>query len=202
MIVIGLTGGIASGKSTVAAELRRLGLPVFDADEASRQAVAAGSEGLKLVQQTFGSEYLTTTGELNREKVAALVFRDKEALKKLEAIIHKIVLSEVDCFLQECRSHGCQAAVLDVPLLIECGWHEKVDVVWLVAVSIEEQIKRAMLRSGMPEADVKRRIAAQMSLEEKKAYAGVVFDNSGELENTLSAVRKEAKKILGEDFGR
>lgn len=202
MIVIGLTGGIASGKSTVAAELRRLGLPVFDADEASRQAVAAGSEGLKLVQQTFGSEYLTTTGELNREKVAALVFRDKEALKKLEAIIHKIVLSEVDCFLQECRSHGCQAAVLDVPLLIECGWHEKVDVVWLVAVSIEEQIKRAMLRSGMPEADVKRRIAAQMSLEEKKAYAGVVFDNSGELENTLSAVRKEVKKILGEDFGR
>lgn len=202
MIVIGLTGGIASGKSTVAAELRRLGLPVFDADEASRQAVAAGSEGLKLVQQTFGSEYLTTTGELNREKVAALVFRDKEALKKLEAIIHKIVLSEVDCFLQECRRQGFQAAVLDVPLLIECGWHEKVDVVWLVAVSIEEQIKRAMLRSGMPEADVKRRIAAQMSLEEKKAYAGVVFDNSGELENTLSAVRKEVKKILGEDFGR
>lgn len=202
MIVIGLTGGIASGKSTVAAELRRLGLPVFDADEASRQAVAAGSEGLKLVQQTFGSEYLTTTGELNREKVAALVFSDKEALKKLEAIIHKIVLSEVDCFLQECRRQGCQAAVLDVPLLIECGWHEKVDVVWLVAVSIEEQIKRAMLRSGMPEADVKRRIAAQMSLEEKKAYAGVVFDNSGELENTLSAVRKEVKKILGEDFGR
>lgn len=202
MIVIGLTGGIASGKSTVAAELRRLGLPVFDADEASRQAVAAGSEGLKLVQQTFGSEYLTTTGELNREKVAALVFSDKEALKKLEAIIHKIVLSEVECFLQDCRRQGFQAAVLDVPLLIECGWHEKVDVVWLVAVSIEEQIKRAMLRSGMPEADVKRRIAAQMSLEEKKAYAGVVFDNSGELENTLSAVRKEVKKILGEDFGR
>lgn len=202
MIVIGLTGGIASGKSTVAAELRRLGLPVFDADEASRQAVAAGSEGLKLVQQTFGSEYLRPTGELNREKVAALVFRDKEALKKLEAIIHKIVLSEVDCFLQDCRRQGFQAAVLDVPLLIECGWHEKVDVVWLVAVSIEEQIKRAMLRSGMPEADVKRRIAAQMSLEEKKAYAGVVFDNSGELENTLSAVRKEVKKILGEDFGR
>ena len=202
MIVIGLTGGIASGKSTVAAELRRLGLPVFDADEASRQAVAAGSEGLKLVQQTFGSEYLTPTGELNREKVAALVFSDKEALKKLEAIIHKIVLSEVDCFLQDCRRQGFQAAVLDVPLLIECGWHEKVDVVWLVAVSIEEQIKRAMLRSGMPEADVKRRIAAQMSLEEKKAYAGVVFDNSGELENTLFAVRKEVKKILGEDFGR
>lgn len=202
MIVIGLTGGIASGKSTVAAELRRLGLPVFDADEASRQAVAAGSEGLKLVQQTFGSEYLTPTGELNREKVAALVFSDKEALKKLEAIIHKIVLSEVDCFLQDCRRQGFQAAVLDVPLLIECGWHEKVDVVWLVAVSIEEQIKRAMLRSGMPEADVKRRIAAQMSLEEKKVYAGVVFDNSGELENTLFAVRKEVKKILGEDFGR
>lgn len=202
MIVIGLTGGIASGKSTVAAELRRLGLPVFDADEASRQAVAAGSAGLELVRQAFGSEYLTAAGELDREKVAALVFRDKEALKQLETIIHKIVLAKAEDFLQECRGQGCPAAVLDVPLLIECGWHKKVDVVWLVAVSVREQVRRAMLRSGMPEADVKRRIAAQMSLEDKKSYAGVVFDNSGALEDTLMEVRKEVEKILGEDFGR
>ena len=202
MIVIGLTGGIASGKSTVAAELRKLGLPVFDADEASRQAVAAGSEGLAMVRQTFGSEYLTATGELDREKVAALVFRDAQALRQLEAIVHQIVLAQAENFLQECRKQGCPAAVLDVPLLIECGWHKKVDVVWLVAVSVQEQIRRAMLRSGMAEADVKRRIAAQMPLEDKKAYAGVVFDNSGELQDTLAAVRQEVKKILGEDFGR
>lgn len=202
MVVIGLTGGIASGKSTVSAELRRLGLPVFDADEVSRQAVAVGSEGLRLVRQALGDGYLTEAGELDREKVAALVFSDKEALKKLETIIHQIVLQKAELFLATCRQQNYPAAVLDVPLLIECGWHKKVDVVWLVAVSVQEQIKRAMLRSGMAEADVRNRIAAQMSLEAKKQYAGVIFDNSGELQDTLEAVRREVKKILGEDFGR
>lgn len=201
MLVIGLTGGIASGKSTVAAELRQLGLPVFDADEVSRQAVAKGSDGLRKVEEVFGKEYLTANGELNREKISQLVFADKEALKKLEQIIHGEVWQQAENFLDCCRKKNYNAAVLDVPLLIECGWHKKVDTVWLVAVSVAEQIQRAMKRSGMAEADVKKRIAAQMSLEEKKVHADVVFDNSGDLENTLVAVRCEVRKILGEGFG-
>ncbi len=201
MLVIGLTGGIASGKSTVAAELRQLGLPVFDADEVSRQAVAKGSDGLRKVEEVFGKEYLTANGELNREKISQLVFADKKALKKLEQIIHGEVWQQAENFLDCCRKKNYNAAVLDVPLLIECGWHKKVDTVWLVAVSVAEQIQRAMKRSGMAEADVKKRIAAQMSLEEKKVHADVVFDNSGDLENTLVAVRCEVRKILGEDFG-
>lgn len=202
MITIGLTGGIASGKSTVAVELRKLGLPVFDADVQARLAVAKGSEGLRLVAEAFGQQYLTAAGELDRAKVAELVFHDKQALQILEGIIHKMVWQEAEAFLQACREQGRTAAVLDVPLLIECGWYKQVDSVWLVAVSRRQQIERAMLRSGMTEAEVTARIAAQLSLEEKKQYADVVLDNSGTQEQTLAAVRAELEKLLGEACGQ
>lgn len=201
MITIGLTGGIASGKSTVSAELRRLGLPIFDADAEAKLAVAKGSEGLAQVITALGSEYLTAEGELNRAKVAERVFHDKEALKTIEAIIHKIVWSRAEQFMQENRSAERQLAVLDVPLLIECGWHKLVDSVWLVAVSRKQQIERAMLRSGMTADEVEARIAAQMSLAEKKKYADIVLDNSGTLEETLAAVHKELAQLAGDGCG-
>lgn len=201
MITIGLTGGIASGKSTVSAELRRLGLPIFDADAEAKLAVAKGSEGLAQVIAALGSEYLTAEGELNRAKVAERVFHDKEALKTIEAIIHKIVWARAEQFMQENRSAEKQLAVLDVPLLIECGWHKLVDSVWLVAVSRKQQIERAMLRSGMTADEVEARIAAQMSLAEKKKYADIVLDNSGTLEETLAAVHKELAQLAGDGCG-
>lgn len=201
MITIGLTGGIASGKSTVSAELRRLGLPIFDADAEAKLAVAKGSEGLAQVIAALGSEYLTAEGELNRAKVAERVFHDKEALKTIEAIIHKIVWARAEQFMQENRSAEKQLAVLDVPLLIECGWHKLVDSVWLVAVSRKQQIERAMLRSGMMADEVEARIAAQMSLAEKKKYADIVLDNSGTLEETLAAVHKELAQLAGDGCG-
>lgn len=201
MITIGLTGGIASGKSTVSAELRRLGLPIFDADAEAKLAVSKGSEGLAQVIAALGSEYLTDEGELNRAKVAERVFHDKEALKTLEAIIHKIVWARAEQFMQENRSAERQLAVLDVPLLIECGWHKLVDSVWLVAVSRKQQIERAMLRSGMTSDEVEARIAAQMSLAEKKKYADIVLDNSGTLEKTLAAVHKELAQLAGDGCG-
>ncbi len=201
MITIGLTGGIASGKSTVSAELRRLGLPIFDADAEAKLAVAKGSEGLAQVITALGSEYLTAEGELNRAKVAERVFHDKDALKTIEAIIHKIVWARAEQFMQENRSAEKQLAVLDVPLLIECGWHKLVDSVWLVAVSRKQQIERAMLRSGMTADEVEARIAAQMSLAEKKKYADIVLDNSGTLEETLAAVHKELAQLTGDGCG-
>lgn len=201
MITIGLTGGIASGKSTVSAELRRLGLPIFDADAEAKLAVAKGSEGLAQVITALGSEYLTDEGELNRAKVAERVFHDKEALKTIEAIIHKIVWARAERFMQENRSAEKQLAVLDVPLLIECGWHKLVDSVWLVAVSRKQQIERAMLRSGMTADEVEARIAAQMSLAEKKKYADIVLDNSGTLEETLATVHKELAQLAGDGCG-
>lgn len=201
MITIGLTGGIASGKSTVSAELRRLGLPIFDADAEAKLAVAKGCEGLAQVIAALGSEYLTAEGELNRAKVAERVFHDKEALKTIEAIIHKIVWARAEQFMQENRRAEKQLAVLDVPLLIECGWHKLVDSVWLVAVSRKQQIERAMLRSGMTADEVEARIAAQMSLAEKKKYADIVLDNSGTLEETLAAVHKELAQLAGDGCG-
>ena len=202
MITIGLTGGIASGKSTVSAELRRQGVPIFDADQNARDAVAKGSRGLDLVAEAFGSEYLTADGELNRPKVSELVFHDKDALKTLEGILHKIVWENAESFLQAQREQGAKLAVLDVPLLIETGWHQQVDKVWLVAVSRQQQIERAMLRSGMTEAEVVARINAQMSLEEKQKYADVVLDNSGSLEQTLAQVQLELVKLTGDASGR
>ena len=197
MKIIGLTGGIASGKSTVATELRKQNIPVFDADEVSRNAVAKGSKGLAMVAEAFGTEYLTSEGEMDRAKISQLVFSNKEALKTLEGILHKIVWDEAEAFLAEAKEANAKLAVLDIPLLIECKWHERVDCVWLVAVSKEQQIKRAMLRSGMTEDQVKARIAAQMSLEDKKEFADVVLDNSGALEETLEQVHKELAKLLG-----
>ncbi len=197
MKIIGLTGGIASGKSTVATELRKQNVSVFDADEVSRNAVAKGSKGLALVAEAFGAEYLTADGEMDRAKISQLVFSDKEALKTLEGILHQIVWDEAEAFLAEAREQKAKLAVLDVPLLIETKWHERVDLVWLVAVSKEQQIKRAMIRSGMTEEEVKARIAAQMSLEDKKKFADVVLDNSGALEETLEQVHKELAKLLG-----
>lgn len=196
MLVIGLTGGIASGKSTVSKVLREMGLPIFDADESSRQAVRKGSRGLALVVEAFGEEYLNEDGEMNRPKIAELVFKDKEALHTLEAIIHKVVWQEAEEFLAEHKDK--KAVVLDVPLLIECGWHLKVDQVWLVAVDPETQIIRAMARSGMTRQEVVARIRAQMSLEEKLTYADFVIDNSGELEKTIKLVKTKVKNLLGE----
>ena len=201
MITIGLTGGIASGKSTVSGELSRQGVPIFDADQNARDAVAKGSKGLAMVVEAFGNEYLTVEGELNRPKVSELVFRDKQALKTLEGILHKIVWENAEGFLQAQREQGAKLAVLDVPLLIETGWHKQVDKVWLVAVSRQQQIERAMLRSGMTEAEVVARINSQMSLEEKQKYADVVLDNSGSLEQTLAQVQGELKKLLGDASG-
>ena len=185
MITIGLTGGIASGKSTVSAELRSLGLPVFDADAEARLAVAAGSEGLAQVIAVLGKEYLSEEGTLDRAKVAERIFHDKEALKAVEAIIHKIVWQQAESFLAASSKQGHKAAVLDVPLLIECGWHKNVDSVWLVSVSRQQQVERAMLRSGMTADEVNARIEAQMSLAEKKKYADVVLDNSGSQAETM-----------------
>lgn len=195
MIIIGLTGGIASGKSTIAVMLRDLGAAVFDADEVSRQAVSKGSDGLRQIAATFGADYLLPTGELNREKMAQRVFSDAAALKTLEGIIHKIVWAQAELFTTACAAAGKRVAVLDVPLLIECGWQHKVDRVWLVAVQHQTQIERAMARSGMSAEAVIARIEAQMPLTEKRAYADFVINNDADLEQTRRVVSEAWAKI-------
>lgn len=188
MKIIGLTGGIGSGKTSVAAKLRALGARVFDADEAAKNAVLPGTEGFFKVVESFGPQIVDADGKLNRMALAEIVFNDKESLKRLEEIIHSYVWQETDKFLNACREAGERAVILDIPLLIECGWHQKVDEVWLVVLPVEKQIMRTMERSGMTAEAVQARIAAQMPLDQKKKYATLVIDNSGAWEETEKQV--------------
>mgnify|MGYP003480038189 FL=1 len=188
MKIIGLTGGIGSGKTSVAAKLRALGARVFDADEAAKNAVLPGTEGFFKVVESFGPQIVDADGKLNRMALAEIVFNDKESLKRLEEIIHSYVWQETDKFLNACREAGERAVILDIPLLIECGWHQKVDEVWLVVLPVEKQIMRTMKRSGMTAEAVQARIAAQMPLDQKKKYATLVIDNSGAWEETEKQV--------------
>ena len=188
MKIIGLTGGIGSGKTSVASKLRALGARVFDADEVAKNAVLPGTEGFRKVVEIFGTQIVDAEGKLDRTVLAEIVFNDKESLKTLEEIIHGYVWQETDKFLIECRQAGERAVILDVPLLIECGWYKKVDEVWLVALPVEKQIMRTMERSGMTAEAVQARIAAQMSLDEKKKYATLIIDNSGTWEETEKQV--------------
>ena len=195
MKIIGLTGGIASGKSTVSCYLRALGVPVFDADAVSRACVKKGTRGLAKVLAALGQEYATESGELNRPKVAALVFRDDVARRKLEAIIHAEVLAAQQDFLAAQRAADVRVAVLDVPLLIETGWYKDCDEVWVVSLPAEEQVRRAMLRDGSTRTEVEARMAKQMSLAEKARYATCILDNSGTPERTRAQVAAQLEKL-------
>ena len=197
MKIIGLTGGIGSGKTSVANKLRALGASVFDADEAARNAVLPETKGYQEVVAAFGSRVVAEDGQIDRVALAEIVFSDKKALRVLEGIIHGFVWAEIDIFLQKCSESGARVAILDIPLLIESGWHKKVDEVWLVALPVEKQVMRTMERSGLTEEAVKARIAAQMPLVEKKKYASLIIDNSGtweETEKQIISAWKEAVK--------
>lgn len=196
MKIIGLTGGIGSGKTSVASKLRALGARVFDADEVAKNAVLPGTEGFRKVIEIFGTRIVDAEGKLDRTVLAEIVFNDKESLKTLEEIIHGYVWQETDKFLIECRQAGERAVILDVPLLIECGWYKKVDEVWLVALPVEKQIMRTMERSGMTAEAVQARIAAQMSLDEKKKYATLIIDNSETWEETEKQVIAAWEKVV------
>lgn len=197
MKIIGLTGGIGSGKTSVANKLRALGASVFDADEAARNAVLPGTKGYQEVVAAFGPRVVAEDGQIDRAALAEIVFSDKKALRVLEDIIHGFVWAEIDIFLQKCSESEARVAILDIPLLLESGWHKKVDEVWLVALPVEKQVARTMERSGLSEEAVKARIAAQMPLVEKKKYASLIIDNSGTWEDTekqIISAWKEAVK--------
>ena len=190
MKIIGVTGGIASGKSTVTAYLRKQNIPVFDADASAHDAVRLGSPCLAKIHEIFGDEILMKTGELDRKALATLVFSNKEALKKLENIIHGYVWAKAQEFIAAQKKE--KIIVLDVPLLIECGWYTSVDAVWLIKISEEEQIKRAIKRNNITEGEVRARIKAQMPFSEKQKYATIILDNSG----SISSLEKQVSVAL------
>jgi dephospho-CoA kinase len=183
-LTIGLTGGIASGKSTVTKMIRELGIPVIDADQIARDVVKMGEEAYKQIIQTFGQDILQENGEIDRTKLGAIVFHNEQERKKLNAIVHPVVrrrmLAEKEAYVQK----GAQTVVLDIPLLFESELTHLVDKIIVVYVDDDVQLERLMKRNGFSKEEALARIRAQMPLREKVKKADAVIDNNGTIEET------------------
>jgi dephospho-CoA kinase len=194
--LIGLTGGIASGKSTVAAILRRLGAAIVNADELSREVVQPGTPGWKEIVDTFGTEILQPDGTVDRQRLRKIIFSDPAARKKLEAVIHPRVRALAQQRFQEHAAAGFEIVVYEVPLLFEGNLQNSLRPVVLVATNVETQKKRLQDRDHLAESEADKHIIAQMSLEEKRRLADYVIENDGtldELERRVRAVLEEIK---------
>lgn len=169
MKIIGLTGGIACGKSTVAAMLRGLGAPVIDADAISRSLTAPGGEALPAIRSAFGDTVFHPDGTLDRKALAALVFGNSQQLKRLNAITHPLILSRMQSEIDLCREEGAPLVVLDVPLLLEAGFDRLCTQTLCVFADEETQIARLRSRDGMPRQEALARIRSQMPVAQKAA---------------------------------
>jgi dephospho-CoA kinase len=182
--LFGLTGGIASGKSTAAARLRVLGVPVIDADQLAREVVATGSDGLRAVVEAFGPSVLLPDGSLDRKALAAVVFTDEAHRRRLNAITHPRIAALTAERSAEVAGRGEPLACYEAALLIENGAADAFRPLVVVACPEEMQIARAMQRDGATREEVGGRIAAQMPLARKVAVADFVIDTSGTMEDT------------------
>ena len=202
--LFGLTGGLGTGKSTVAAQLRRRGVPVIDADALARDVVAPGSPGLAEVVAAFGAGVLRD-GALDRAHVASLVFADPEARRRLEAITHPRIQALRDARLAELEAAGEPLVCYEVPLLFERGLEQSLRPVVVVSAPEPMQIERARQRDGASEAMVRARLDAQLPVADKVSRADYVIDNSGSLAATLEATDRVLEALcarLGVDASR
>jgi len=189
--VIGLTGGIASGKSFVGRQLRELGALIVDADRIAREVVEPGKPAYHMILQEFGENILNSDGSLNRQLLGRLVFADPEKLDRLNRITRPFIIAEIEKLLKYySTSHPHRVVVLEAPLLYEAGLEKMVDEVWVVYVDFPTQLRRLMERDGLPLEEACRRIAAQLPLAEKVKRARRVIDNQGSPEETRLQVRK------------
>ena len=195
MKLIGLTGGIASGKSTVAAMLRQLGAAVVNADELAREVVRPGTPGWQEIVETYGAAVLQPDRSLDRQKLRKIVFSDPEARKKLESIIHPRVRALAEQRIKERAAAGFEIVVYEVPLLFEGNLQDSLRPVVLVATDIAAQKKRLQDRDQLSQAEAESHIAAQMSLEEKRRLADHVIENNGSLADLERQVRAVLAKI-------
>ena len=198
MKVVGLTGGIASGKSTVSRMLVNLGAQIIDADKIAREVVEQGTPAWEEIVAWLGPDSLMENGALNRRWIAEYIFSDASRRKRLEEITHPRILEKMEAAKTEALRQSVAVLVLDVPLLLESGWQSWIDEVWVVYVKQDEQIRRLMKRDGLNLDAAMKRITAQMSLEEKKKYARRIIDNNGTEEETRAQVVKIWREISEE----
>ncbi|MHC0527912.1 dephospho-CoA kinase [Staphylococcus capitis] len=192
-MIIGLTGGIATGKSTVSELLTAYGFKVVDADVASRKAVKKGSKGLDQIREKFGQEAIDDNGEMNRKYVGELVFNNPEQRIELNKIVHPIVRE----IMEEEKNHYLNEGynvIMDIPLLFENDLQDTVDEVWVVYTSESIQIERLMERNDLSQEDAKARVYSQISIDKKSRMADHVIDNLGdklELKQNLQQLLEE-----------
>ncbi|MGM7720884.1 dephospho-CoA kinase [Metabacillus sp. Hm71] len=189
-IVIGLTGGIASGKSTVSNIFKKAGIRVIDADKISREVVEVGQPAYKQIIETFGEEILHEDLTLHREKLGALIFSDETKRKQLNEIVHPAVRQEMLKQTQEEKERQAKAVILDIPLLFESSLTYMVDKTVLVYVNEDTQLKRLMERNGFSEEEAMMRINSQMPLKDKVKLSDEIIDNNGSIEETTIQINK------------
>lgn len=175
-MIIGLTGGIASGKSLVASMLREKGARVICADEISRELTRKGMPALERIRETFGGEVFYADGSLNRKALGAVAFHSERERKRLEEILHPLIIDETFRRVESAGREGVSVIIVDAALLIESGLHKYVDKVWVVIAS--SQMERLIMRDGISPEDAAARINAQTTNEQRLKYADAVIDNS------------------------
>ena len=195
MRVIGLTGGIASGKSLVSEQLAERGAVVIDADKVGHSAYLKGTDTFLKVVEAFGADIVGADGEIDRKALGGKVFADPEARRKLESIVWPAMRGMMESQLDALRADGKETAVLEAALLIEADWIPLTDEVWLVTVSPETARQRLFERNGMSAEDAEARIRAQLTNEKRRAYAGLVIENDGTLEELSAAVDEAWSKL-------
>lgn len=186
--VLGLTGSIATGKSTVSHVFKQAGVPVVDADLGAREVVKPGTEGLKRIESAFGKEVIAANGSLNRKALGQIVFQNKSELKKLNHILGDLIAIWIQSEKEKYVTQNVPLVVLDIPLLFESGYDQDVEKVMVVATTPDIQLDRLMQRDQIDIQTAQQKINAQQSITEKIMKADFVIDNNGSKENTQNQV--------------
>ena len=190
MKIVGLTGGISSGKSTVSSYLKQLKIPVIDADEVARKVVEPNSQGAREIRKAFGSDVFEEDGSLNRQKLGALVFSNAENRQKLDDLLQPLIKIMILDEIEEYRQKGETMIVLDLPLLFEKQYEELCEEIIVVYVPRELQLERLMKRNQYTKQEALSRIDSQLSIEEKRKRATVLLDNQGTIQQLYQQVEQ------------
>lgn len=188
MLKVGLTGGIACGKSLVRRRLEERGVPTLDADAVVHRLLGAGSEATREIQKKFGTGVVSADGSVDRKALGAIVFADAGKRAELNAILHPRVWAEILRFFQEAETSGARLAVVDAALMVETGSYQMYDRLIVVHCRPEQQVERLMARDRITRADAQRRIGAQMPIGEKRGYGDLLVDTSGSLAETEARI--------------
>jgi len=200
VLILGVTGNIASGKSTVSKELARRGAVVVDADQLAREVVESGSSALKKMVEMFGTEILQDDGHLDRDRLGQMVFADVKVRAMLNGIVHPEIARKSVEQLQELKKNSAiPLIVYEAPLLYEVGAETRVDKVMVVRIDPEEQLKRLMARDGLSEVAAQQRISAQMPQQKQLERADFIIDNSGSTAETLKQIDALWPQLLAEN---